>query len=196
MPDNYDLETNRDLDSLLDEALSSYTAAERDPSMRARIMAHAAEAAPGRKRLWLLAPAAACAAALVITFLLHPASHAPATHAPSPEPSTATSTTAAPQSPTPVSATPQQTIHPRPTLASRRTRRSKPPALIHQSSFPSPTPLTAQEKILLQFATEHPDQARQVLAAPSTRPIENPPLAIASIHIAPLSETQQTQQRQ
>jgi hypothetical protein len=68
--------------------------------------------------------------------------------------------------------------------------------MMRRASFPSPTPLTAQETILLKFATEHPDQARQVLAAPSTRPIENPPLAIASIHIAPLSETQQTQQRQ
>jgi hypothetical protein len=40
---------------------------------------------------------------------------------------------------------------------------------------------------------EHPDQARQVLAAPASRPIENAPLAIASIHIAALSESQQTQ---
>jgi hypothetical protein len=43
---------------------------------------------------------------------------------------------------------------------------------------------------------EHPDQARQVLAVPASRPIENAPLSIASIHIAALSEIQQTQQRQ
>ena len=60
---------NRDLDAMVDEALSSYTAAEPNPSLRTRIIAHAAEAAPGQKRLWLLAPAAACAAALVIVFL-------------------------------------------------------------------------------------------------------------------------------
>ena len=52
---------NRDLDALVDEALSSYTAAEPNPSLRTRIIAHAAEAASGQKRLWLLAPAAACA---------------------------------------------------------------------------------------------------------------------------------------
>ena len=69
---------NRDLDALVDEALSSYTAAEPDPSLRTRIIAHAAEAAPAQKRLWLFAPAAACAAALVIAFLLHPST--PATH--------------------------------------------------------------------------------------------------------------------
>jgi hypothetical protein len=68
--------------------------------------------------------------------------------------------------------------------------------MMRRASFPSPTPLTAQETILLKFAMEHPDQARQVLTAPATRPIENAPLSIAPIHIAALSETQQTQQWQ
>ena len=178
---------NRDLDALVDEALSSYTAAEPDPSLRTRIIAHAAEAAPGQKRLWLLAPAAACAAALVIVFLLHPST--PASH---PEPSTATSTASAPAPPAPVKAIVPMT-HPHPALAAHSTRRKELPALMRNVSFPSPTPLTAQENILLNFAMEHPDQARQVLAAPASRPIENAPLAIASIHIAALSETQQTQ---
>jgi hypothetical protein len=43
---------------------------------------------------------------------------------------------------------------------------------------------------------EHPAQARQVLTAPAARPIEAAPLSIAPIHIAALSETQQTQQWQ
>ena len=60
---------NRDLDALVDEALASYTAAEPDPALRARIMAYAAEVRPRPKRLWLLAPAAICAAALAIAFL-------------------------------------------------------------------------------------------------------------------------------
>jgi len=42
----------------------------------------------------------------------------------------------------------------------------------------------------------HPEQARQVLTATATRPIENAPLSIAPIHIAALSEMQQTQQWQ
>jgi hypothetical protein len=178
---------NRDLDALVDEALSSYTAAEPNPSLRTRIIAHAAEAAPGQKRLWLLAPAAACGA-LVIVFLLHPS-----TPAPHPEPSPAASIASAHAPHAPVRAVPQQAIHPHPALAAHRTRRREPPALIRNVSFPSPTPLTAQESLLLKFAMEHPDQARQVLAAPASRPIENAPLAIASIHIAALSETQQTQ---
>ncbi len=64
-PDRYD---NRDLDALVDEALASYTAAEPDPSLRARIMANAAEARPRPKRLWLLVPAAVCAAAILLRY--------------------------------------------------------------------------------------------------------------------------------
>jgi hypothetical protein len=179
---------NRDLDALVDEALSSYTTAEPDPSLRARIMTRVAEDAPSQKRLWLFAPAAACAAALVIVFLLH---HS--TPAPHPSPSPATSAASAHAPHTPVRVVPQQAIHPHPALAAHRTRRRERPALLRNDSFPSPTPLTAQESLLLKFAMEHPDQARQVLAAPASRPIENAPLAIASIHIAALSESQQTQ---
>jgi hypothetical protein len=182
---------NRDLDALVDEALSSYTTAEPDPSLRARIMMHAAEDAPSQKRLWLFAPAAACAAALVIIFLLHPS-----TPAPHPEPSPATSTASAHAPHAPVRAVPQQAIHPHPALAAQRTRRRERAALIRNVSFPSPTPLTPQESLLLKFAMEHPNQARQVLAAPASRPIENAPLAIASIHIAALSESQQSQHSQ
>lgn len=182
---------DRDLDALLNEALSSYTAAEPDPSLRARIMAHAAEAAPSHKRLWLFAPAAACAAALVIAFFLRPS-----TDAPRPEHSTPASAASAPQSPAPMTALSPQAIHAHPALAAHRTRRSERPAPMRADSFPSPTPLTAQESILLQFATEHPDQARQALAAPASRPIENAPLAIASIQIPALSETQETQHSQ
>lgn len=176
---------DRDLDAILDEALSSYTAAEPNPSLRVRIMAHAAEGAPSPKRLWLFAPAAACAAALVIVFLLHSS-----TPAPHPEPSPAASTASAPAPPKAVL---PPITHPHPALAAHRTRRSERAALMRNASFPSPAPLTAQENILLKFAMEHPEQARQVLAAPAAEPIENAPLAIASIQIAALSETQQPQ---
>ena len=193
MPDKYALghDDNRDLDALVDEALASYTAAEPDPSLRARIMANAAEARPRPKRLWLLAPAAACAAALAIAFLYHPAAPAPRT-----EPPATASTASTPESPAPVSSVPRQTTHPHPALAAHRSRRGERPALLRDASFPSPTPLTAQESIVLKFAMEHPAQARQVLTAPAAQPIESAPLSIAPIHIAALSETQQTQQRQ
>jgi hypothetical protein len=185
------MDDNRDLDALVDEALASYTAAEPDPSLRARIMANAAAAGPRPKRLWLLAPATACAAALAIAFLYHPAAPAPR-----PEPPATASTASVHESPVPVSSLPRQTTHPHPALAAHRSRRSERPALLRDASFPSPTLLTAQENILLKFAMEHPAQARQVLTAPAARPIENAPLSIAPIHIAALSEIQQTQQWQ
>jgi hypothetical protein len=185
------MDDNCDLDALVDEALASYTAAEPDPSLRARIMANAAEARPRPKRLWLLVPAAACAAALAIAFLYHPAAPAPR-----PEPPATASTASAPESPQPVSSLPRQTAHPHPALAAHRPRRSERAALLRDASFPSPAPLTAQENIVLKFAMEHPAQARQVLTAPAARPIENAPLSIAPIHIAALSEPQETQHLQ
>ena len=181
------MQNNHDLDALIDEALSSYTAAEPDPSLRARIMAQAVKAAPNRKHLWWFAPAAACVAALAIALLQHPTAHAPRS-----QPSSATSIASAPESSL-VKAVPQPITRPHPPLTAQRTRRSTGPTLIRNASFPSPTPLTPQESILLKFAMEHPEQARQVLTATATRPIENAPLSIAPIHIAALSEMQQTQ---
>lgn len=197
MPDRYALghDDNRDLDALLDEALASYTAAEPDPSLRARIMANAAEAKPRPRRLWLLVPAATCAAAFLIALLLHPAMHPPRP-VPAAEPPTTASTASAPQSPAAVPAAPGQMIRPRSVLAAHRTRRGERPAVLRDASFPSPAPLTAQESIVLKFAMEHPAQARQVLSSLAARPIENAPLSITPIHIAALSETQQTQQWQ
>jgi hypothetical protein len=193
MPDRYALghSDDRDLDQQIDRALASYADQEPDPALRTRILARTAEAAPRPRRLWLLASAAACAAALAIAFLQHPA-----TPAPRPEPPATASTASAPESPSPVSSVPRQTSHPRPALAARRSHRGERPALLREASFPSPAPLTAEENIVLKFAMEHPAQARQVLTAPAARPIENAPLSIAPIHIAALSETQQTQQWQ
>jgi hypothetical protein len=193
MPDRYALghDDDRDLDQQIDRALASYADQEPDPALRTRILARAAEAAPRSRRLWLLVPAATCAAALAIAFLQHPA-----TPAPRPEPPAAASTASAPESPAPMSSVPRQTTHPHPALVAHRSRRGERPALLREASFPSPAPLTAAENIVLKFAMEHAAQARQVLTAPAARPIEAAPLSIAPIHIAALSEAQQTQQWQ
>ena len=50
---------------------------EPDPSMRARIMARIDAATPPLGRMWLLGSVAACLAALLLAFLLHPANHPP-----------------------------------------------------------------------------------------------------------------------
>jgi hypothetical protein len=187
------MDDNRDLDALVDEALASYTAAEPDPSLRTRILARAAEAEPSPKRLWLLAPAAICAAALLIVLLLHPAMRSPR-----PVPASEPAIASVSQSTAPVTATPRQMVRPSAVLTSRRSRRSEHAASARTSSFPSPSPLTAEESILLNFAASHPEQARQVLtsAAVDRAPLDTKPLSIEPVHIAALSEPHETQHLQ
>ena len=198
MPDRYALGhfDDPDLDQQIDRALASYADQEPDPALRTRILARAAEAPPRSRRLWLLAPAAACAAAFLIALLLHPAMHRPRL-LPAAEPPATASTASAPQSPA-VEGTPRQRIRPPAALTSRRIRRSEHAALARTSSFPSPSPLTAEESILLNFVARPPEQARQVLtgAAADRAPLGTKPLSIEPIYIAALSETPQTQQWQ
>jgi hypothetical protein len=185
--DHYD---DRDHDELLDRALASYVDAEPDPSMRARIMARTAEAPPRRtSRIGWLA-AAACAASLLFAFLLQPAAHSPRPQPqPQTEPSAQRSIASAPESSAPVAASSRHANHPRTILGAHRRRRDERPTLAHSGSFPSPSPLTAEENILLSFAAEHPDQARQVLttSAQDRAPLDTKPLSIAPIHIAELT---------
>jgi hypothetical protein len=189
MPDEH----KNELDRLLDQALASYVNQEPDPALRTRILARVAEAEPSAKRLWLLAPAAACAATIMIALLLHPAMRAPRP-VPAAEPAIASVS----QSPAAVPATPRQMIRPPAVLTSRRTRRSEHAAPARTGSFPSPSPLTAEESILLNFATTHPQQARQVLTttAADRAPLVTKPLSIEPVHIAALSEAQETQHLQ
>jgi hypothetical protein len=78
-------------------------------------------------------------------------------------------------------------IRPRAVLTARRTRRSEHAAPARTSSFPSPSPLTAEESILLRFAQQHPEQAREVLSPPPSGPLQTDPVIIAPIQIADLS---------
>jgi hypothetical protein len=184
---------DRDLDAQLDRALASYADEEPDPALRTRILARAAEATPRPKRFWLLAPAATCAAAVLIALLLHPPTRSPRL-APAAQPAIAS----APELTAPAPAAPRQTVHPHAVLAARPTRRSARSAIPRTGSFPSPSPLTAEESILLNFAASHPEQARQVLtsAAADRAPLDTKPLSIEPIHIAALSEPEETQHLQ
>ncbi len=178
MPDEH----KDELDTLLDQALASYVDQEPDPALRTRILARAAEAKPSPKRLWVLAPAAACAASILIALLLHPPSRSP-----HPQPAAEPAIASVSQSPAAVPAAPRQMIRPRAVLTTRRTRRSERSAALRDASFPSPTPLTAQETILLRFAQQHPKQARDVLSPPPSGPLQFDPVIIAPIQIADLS---------
>jgi hypothetical protein len=178
MPDEH----KNELDTLLDQALANYVDQEPDPALRTRILARAAEAEPSPRRLWLLAPAAACAAAILIVLLLHPLARSPRP-VPAAEPAIASGS----QSPAAVPATPRLMVRPRAVLTSRRTRRSERPAIARSKFFPTPSPVTAEETILLRFAQQHPEQAREVLSPPPSGPLQIDPVIIAPIQIADLS---------
>jgi hypothetical protein len=172
---------DRDLDNVLDEALASYSHAEPDPSLRARIITRAETHRP-RRILWPAAVALA-AAALFVLFLLHPTATTPKHEPPVPRIASAPPPAIAPPAPTRVATHPHAATAKRRNLTATR-------AVAHRDVFPTPAPLTAQESALLQFATQHPEQARQVLAASSAGLVESAPLKIEPIRIAALSEPQ------
>lgn len=174
---------DRDLDMILDEALVSYSNAEPDPLLRARIMARAEQAAPRPKRVLWPAGIALSAAALLIAFLLHPTT-------PMPKQKLAPPSIASAPPPQIAAPAPKVSVAHRYTRPGRQRNLAQARIIAHRDVFPSPAPLTADEMALLHLAREHPRQARQVLAAPAWGPIETAPVAIAPIRIAALSEPQ------
>jgi hypothetical protein len=175
---------DRNLDAILDEALATYTDAEPDPSLRTRIMAHAAEAAPRRTwRVWALSCSAAfVAAAGAVLFLSHPVAHRPS-------PDASSARMASPAVPAPANA-----VQPRPALqrvhatasALRAHRHFQAATFRRSRSRFIDDALTEKEQILLKFVTEHPREAREVLKPPPPGPIEVAPLAIPPLEIAAL----------
>jgi hypothetical protein len=188
MPDRHAAENydDRDLDALLNQALASYTNEEPDPSLRARIMARTAEAAPRRSRIWWLT-AAACAAAILLLLLMHPANHTSedrALNAPAIAPAPPSGGSAK-LDPAPISSPHSHVV-----AATRHSYRSNKSVLPSRSIFVASAPLTQEEATLLRFAQQHPQQARQVLSAPPSEPLQTKPLVIAPIQIADLSGSQ------
>ncbi len=173
-------------DLILDQALAAYTSAEPDPSLRARIMARAAATSPRPRRVLWPAAVALSVATLLVSFLLHPASPTPKQEQP------AAPIASAP--PPAIASSPSITAVPRHNAKFTRHSESRAlPAVARNRAFPSPTPLTAEENAMLRLAFEHPQQARQALAAPAPGLVENPPLSIEPVRIAALSEPQSPQ---
>jgi hypothetical protein len=193
MPDKYavDHSDERDLDELLDRALASYVDQEPDPSLRTRVFARINEAAPPLRRMWPIGwlAAAACAAALLVAFLLYPANR----------PQNRVIEDRAVQAPTAPSQPPADSAkldrpltgatHPHVVPATRR-RYRKEPIVPRPSISLGSAPLTEEEMILLRFAQQNPEQARQVLSPPPSGPLHTDPLVIAPIQIADLSGSQ------
>jgi hypothetical protein len=77
--------------------------------------------------------------------------------------------------------------HPHMVPATRHRYYRKEPNASRRSISLASAPLTEEEAMLLRFAQQHPEQAREVLSPPPTGPLHTDPLTIAPIQIADLS---------
>ena len=155
-------------DRLLDEALKQYSAVQPREGLESRILAHlrsqSAERASHSWRGWLTAAAAVGALAVIITMVFRPnaipqpgvAQH-PSASLPAPK-LTATS------QPGKAVQRPKRRLH-----AARDTQVAEAPPKLEQ--FPSPQPLTEQERLLASYIAVYPRQAA-LLAKLQTEELE------------------------
>lgn len=184
-----------DLDLLLGSALATYADPGPESGLEDRILAAlaAGEASPVRsrpRRRWLPWTIAIPAVGLLLLWLALPkAMHAPAT-VPQIARQLAGPTQSAPAAPAPEIARkpgsgprhlPHSTQPGQRTSVVESVRKAPPPKL---DIFPTPQPLTAEERALAAAATTAPDPTRQALMATQKQP--DAPLSIADLEIPPL----------
>ncbi len=187
-------ETNGHLDKLLDSALSAYSAVEPGPGLETRILANLREAEsreasrPWRFK-WMWAGAAVAAVAAAILLLVLPRmSHRPYTsprnnlahtQPPAPQPvASPDNTLAHTQPPAPPSITLQQRPpangsrphHARQRSAVIPVENAVLPVNQRPAVFPSPSPLTEQEKLLLSYYARTPREELVAQSHPDALP--------------------------
>ncbi len=190
-----------DLDVLLDSALSTYADPGQDSRLDSgldsglaqRILARiaavreSAERTPATRRRWLPWAIALPAAACVLLFIVlgpkivqQPSSRTTAV-AHSPEQSAALSAPTTAARPEPV----HRTRRPTSKAQSVPLHRAAPPTPLPKLDiFPTPQPLTPEERALVIVATQIPESQRQALVEAQRQGDE--PLSVAAIHIPPL----------
>lgn len=176
MADLNDSKNNdRKLDEMLDAMLSAYSAVEPRPGLETRIVANVKEESAKRTSRWRLgwmwtgAIATAAAVILLMTYFWRPQQRATvpqiATQAPQ-------KTTPAPELQRKVTAL-SATSHPkhaRPTVSPTRVPNEV--SVVRQEVFPSPSPLSEQEKLLLRYLSRTPRQ--ELIAQSHPDPPEEP----------------------
>lgn len=162
------------VDALLEASLERYGSKEPRPGLESRLLARLrTEPLPAQRRAWVWAIGMAAAAVIVFAIVItRPSRREPVSIAP-PPPVAANKTGPAPVINAQKLQKPQAPIR---HAARVRARQSRP------AQFPTPTPLSEQEKLLLVYVKEAP---KAVLAAPVTKPIDEP-LEITRLTIAPL----------
>jgi len=147
----------QDIDQWLDEALSRYADVEPRPGLESRMLARLAAQQPAPRTIswWALAFGMAALAGLLLLWLR-----------PALQPAPAPSTLWTAQLP-PVPLSLQHTTSPTAAVRSERPRSvrvdlARQNAEAKQERFPSPSPLTEQEKMLARFVEDFPQKAALV----------------------------------
>ncbi len=174
-----DHDRNNFTDKLLDAGLTSYSAAEPRPGLEQRLLAGLRAAPPPALWLdWRWVGALATAAVALVVIVVFSLRQPPAPETP---PQTAV-TQPSPVAPAPAVSAPQVIKPPQVAEATVRRRprpvqeaRVESPRL---ATFPAPAPLSEQERLLLLFARQAPQEAALVAQA-RNRPTE--PLGIAPL---------------
>jgi hypothetical protein len=187
---------NQFVDELLDSALAHQPGAEPRAGFEGRILArvHAASRQSSHKGLWVAVTATAAAAVMIAVIYVARLPHGAvvetsqavnAVPAPSPSEKLTANAEAAPKaSPATTVIEPKRSTH----------RQSKPLRQVEAhhwpSQFPTPAPLTTEQKALVRYIQETPPH---VLAASlfkeqsADQPVEIKPLKIAPLEIGPLA---------
>lgn len=199
---------DRLIDELLDSALAHHRAAQPRPGLEGRVLervrATAGEEVAGGKawKLWV------AAAATVVVVMFVAIGVANRSHSPAVETSEVLNTVPATSSrqiltansgAIPKAGNPTTVVEPK-QIAHRDSKPSRRARVPHwPSQFPTPAPLTAEEKALVQYVRDTPPQVLEASLfkqKSEDRPIEIRPLKIAPLEIQPLSVASSGEQLQ
>lgn len=176
--------SNRELEHLIDAALSSYSATEARPGLEQRILTNALTESPRRSQFacaWTLAvPTAAC----LLAFLFFAGRHN--SHRNTLVATAVTTPATAPVSPR---QTPATDSFPSPRKRSIPHQASAPPSTVSQKLpkeevFPSPSPLTAEERAAIALVRDPAPMPQQTDVAAR---VEITPIHIAELQIKPIA---------
>ena len=170
-----DQEKDRQTDEMLDSLLANYSSAEPRPGLETRILANLREAEQKTpqgwwnfKWIWAGAVAAAVVIAMVLVNVRHrvtpPTNTVAKTISPAPQPEI--------QPDTPIVRTETVRIHRRKPSAVPTSQHSATLALNQRPAvFPTPTPLSEQERLLLQYYTRTPREELIAQSHPDDPPV-------------------------
>jgi len=167
------MESNGDLDRMIDSALAGYSSAQPLEGLEERVLNRVRMSARRRVLGWAVAGAVVASLVVAAIFVRMPRA--------------ASRDIVRVQTPAPPRLVPEvKQVRVTPKHRPRRIaiRRAEPPRQLPKlEQFPSPAPLTAEERALLAFVEHHPDEVKQLAAE---RQKSNELIAIQPIQIPPL----------